>query len=477
MAILDWFRKPLPALQQKASQAGRSLFLQTMGSPVWTPRRYDALAVESYMKNAIAYRCVRMIAEASASIPFLIYSGEDEVEDHELIKLLRRPNPFQSGDEMWDAFYSFYRIAGNTYLEAVMLDGKPKELFVLRPDRMRIKVGPTGYPESYLYRVGGQREVEFVIEVGKQMPVLHMREFHPLSDWYGMAPVEAGAFSVDVHNAAGAYNKSLLDNQARPSGALVYSPPNENADSSLTDKQYDRLKKELEDRYSGPQNAGKPMLLEGGLDWKEMATNPKDMEFIEGKREAAREVALTYGVPPQLLGIPGDNTFSNYQEANRAFYRQTIIPLVTKACRALTNFFMPSYGEEIRIGFDEDKIPALDTEREALWKRINESRFLTINEKREAVGYEPYEPKEPGEDGTGGEKVGDVILVSSGDTPLMTTDLVPGSAATGVDEDGEPIEPEDAASQTQDADAEPASSEVGAKPLKRKPRTPPPPSR
>lgn len=469
MGIRDWFRSP-PVLQQKASATGRALFMQTMGSPVWTPRRYDSLAAESYMKNAIAYRCVRLIAEASAAIPFLIYSGTDEVEDHELLKLLRRPNPFQSGDEMWDSFYAFFRIAGNTYLEAVSLDSKPKELFVLRPDRMKIVVGGTGYPEAYLYSVGGQKEVRFDIEVGKQMPILHMREFHPLSDWYGMAPVEAGAFAVDVHNSAGAYNKALLDNQARPSGALVYSPPNENADASLTDKQYDRLKKELEDKYSGPRNAGKPLLLEGGLDWKEMATSPKDMEFIEGKREAAREVALTYGVPPQLLGIPGDNTFSNYQEANRAFYRQTVIPLVTKTCRALTNFFVPSYGEEIRIDFNEDEIPALDTERQALWERLNTSKFLTINEKREAIGYEPYEPKEPGEDGTGGEKVGDVILVSSGDTPLMTTDIVPGGAATGVDENGDPLEPADAASQEEDADSEPAPRKVGAKRPAGKPR-------
>ena len=471
MALLDWFRRAPVVIQQKASAVGRVLHMQTMGSPVWTPRQYDRLAAESYMKNAIAYRCVRLIAEAAASIPFLVYEKDDELEEHELLTLLRRPNPFQSGDELWDAFYSFYRIAGNSYLEAVALDSKPRELFVLRPDRMKLTVSETGYPEAYLYSVGGQKEVRFdMTQVGRQLPLLHMREFHPLSDWYGMAPVEAGAYAVDVHNSAGSYNKALLDNQARPSGALVYSPPTENSDASLTDKQFDRLKKEIEEKYSGSQNAGRPMVLEGGLDWKEMATSPKDMEFIEGKREAAREVALTYGVPPQLLGIPGDNTFSNYQEANRAFYRQTVLPLVQKTCRALTNFFAPTWPT-LRIDYNEDEIPALDTEREALWKRLNESKFLTINEKREAVGYEPYEPKEPGEDGTGGEKVGDVILIGSGDTPLLTTDIVPGGAA-GVEEDeigG------DEASEEEDADSEPAADKVGAKPKKGNARTAKPP--
>ena len=58
------------------------------------------------------------------------------------------------------------------------------------------------------------------------------------------------------------------------------------------------------------------VLLEGGLDWREMSINPKDMDFIESKNSAAREIALAFGVPPQLLGINGDSTYSNMQEAN-----------------------------------------------------------------------------------------------------------------------------------------------------------------
>src|SRR5690606_38481596 len=129
--------------------------------------------------------------------------------------------------------------------------------------------------------------------------------------------------ALDLHNAAGAWNKALLDNSARPSGALVYAPKD---GGNLSEEQFDRLKTELEEGYTGAGGAGKPLLLEGGLDWKAMGLSPKDMDFIEAKHVASREIALAFGVPSMLLGIPGDNTYANYAEANRAFYRLTILP-------------------------------------------------------------------------------------------------------------------------------------------------------
>ena len=78
------------------------------------------------------------------------------------------------------------------------------------------------------------------------------------------------------------------------------------------------------------------MVLEGGLDWKAMALSPKDMDFVELKNAAAREIALAFGVPPMLLGIPGDNTYANLAEANRALWRQTVIPLVRRVADDLS---------------------------------------------------------------------------------------------------------------------------------------------
>lgn len=409
------------ATSVKESAVGRVVYMQTVGRPVWTPRDYAKLAEEAYVRNAVAHRCIRMISEAASAIPFLVYDGDDELDTHPLLDVLARPNPYEGTTELLDRLYSFLLIAGNTYLEAVTLDAKLRELFVLRPDRMKMIPAANGYPAAYEYTVNNNKvRFDMTAMRGQQLPIMHLRTFHPTNDTYGLSAIEAAAFSIDVHNSAGAFNKALLDNQARPSGALVYGGQGEDA-KIMSDEQFNRVKKELEEKYTGARNAGRPLLLEGGLDWKEMGITPKDLEFVEGKREAAREVALAFGVPPMLLGIPGDNTYSNYQEANRAFYRQTVLPLVKKTCEAMTVFFTPILGEA-RLSYDIDAIHALSSERKEVWDAVNQATFLTTNEKREAVGYEPYEP-------TADTKPGDLILIGAAQVPLDDTSIVGGDAA------------------------------------------------
>src|SRR6202008_2188425 len=167
--------------------------------------------------------------------------------------------------------------------------------------------------------------------------VLNVKLFHPANDHYGLSPIEAAAQADDIHNTASRWNKALLDNSARPSGALVYTA----RDGNLSPEQYERLKSELEQGFQGAAHAGRPLLLEGGLDWKSMSLSPKDMDFIEAKHAAAREIALALGVPPMLLGIPGANTYSNYQEATRSFWRSTVLPLVNRTAKALATWLAP----------------------------------------------------------------------------------------------------------------------------------------
>ena len=106
---------------------------------------------------------------------------------------------------------------------------------------------------------------------------------------------------------------------------------------------------------------------------------------------AAREIALALGVPPMLLGIPGDNTYSNYAEANRTFWRQTVLPLVNRTTRSLSNWLDDTYGAGLILKPELNNIDALATERDARWQRISKADFLTVSEKREALGYGPLE--------------------------------------------------------------------------------------
>jgi HK97 family phage portal protein len=369
--------KSLFAGEQKKFAAAPLISLHSVGRPQWTPRNYAALAKEGFAGNAIGYRCIRMIAEAASSVPLLIYDGDKELASHPLKQLLARPNPVQTGRELIENILSFLLVAGNSYVEVSTLDGTPRELVALRPDRVKVVAGANGWPEAYEYAVGG---------ASTRLPaetVLHLKLFNPLDDYYGMSPLEAASRSIDTHNSASAWNKAMLDNAARPSGALVFAGSEEH----LTTEQFDRLKKEIQTDYQGAVNAGRPMVLEGGLEWKEMSLSPKDMEFIEAKNASAREVALAFGVPPMLLGIPGDNTFANYAEANRTFWRQSVVPLLGRVTEALTNFLGPPFGGGIRVSSDLDQVEALSADRDALWARVDKASFLTPAEKREAVGY------------------------------------------------------------------------------------------
>ena len=216
-----------------------------------------------------------------------------------------------------------------------------------------------------------------------------MRNFHPQDDHYGLSPLQAAAMALDVHNAASRWSKALLDNAARPSGAIVYR--GDEGQGKLSDDQYDRLVNEMESHHQGARNAGRPMLLEGGLDWKPMGFSPSDMEFQKTKEAAAREVALAFGVPPMLLGIQGDATYANYQEANRAFYRLTVLPLASRVCAALGHWLAGFEGGGGMLRPDLDQVPALSAERDAQWARVAGADFLSEGEKRRLLGL-PVEP-------------------------------------------------------------------------------------
>jgi len=136
------------------------------------------------------------------------------------------------------------------------------------------------------------------------------------------------------------------------------------------------------------------MLLEGGLDWKPMGFSPSDMEFHKTKEAAAREIALAFGVPPMLLGIPGDATYANYAEAHRAFYRLTVLPLAARVCAAVSHWLAGFSGEAVAFLYDLDQVSALSGERDAQWARVSAATFLTDGEKRALLGLPTLEIEE-----------------------------------------------------------------------------------
>jgi len=409
MGFFDLFRR---APERKESVTGR-LMITTPGQPVWTPRNYEAFAREAYGKNVVAYQCINRIADAIASVELCIYKGDTEMEDHPLDALLARPNPMQSYGDYVRAKVGFLLLAGNGYEERVTIGGQPRELYQLRPDRMKVIPSNTGIPAAYEYAINSQA-VRFPVDPRKlTCDVRHLKMFNPLNDWYGMSPIEAGAFAIDQNTESMKWMQALLQNSARPSGALTVKDG-----GTLAPEQFNRLKEQVEEQYQGSSNAGRPMLLEGGLDWVQMGLSPTDMGILETKYSSARDIALAFGVPPLLLGIKGDNTFANYAEARLAFWEDTVLPLLNMILTDWNTWLAAPFAVEIRP--DVDSIPAIAEKRLKMWEMANASTDLTVNERRELKGYGPI-------DG------GDVVLVASSQIPLTDAAAPPAAPVQGLD--------------------------------------------
>ena len=384
--------------ETKESATG-SILVMNPQEAQWTPRDYKSFAQEGYSRNVVAYQSINRIAEAVASVEWEAWRDDKQLTESPLLDLLARPNPMQSGSEFMIAKIGYLMIAGNSYDEAVDVGGEPKEMYTHRSDRMAVLPSTNGFPRGYVYKVNQRQVMWEVDERTLESPIRHMKLFNPLNDWYGMSPIEAGSYGIDQHNESMSWIQSMLQNSARPSGALSTKD-----DNTLSDDQFKRLKAQIEDQYTGASNAGRPMLLEGGLTWQQMGLSPTDMGIIETKYSAARDISLAFGVPPQLLGIKGDNTYSNYAEARLSFWEDTVIPLVTRVSQDWTNWLGPQFGG-ITIKPNLDKIPAIADKRSKIWSMADTSTDLTINERRAMKGFEPI-------DG------GDTILVGAGQISL-----------------------------------------------------------
>ncbi|GGC38057.1 portal protein [Novosphingobium marinum] len=344
------------------------------------PFEYRGSVGRAYIDNPVAQRAVRLVAEGIGGAPLL-------ETDPDLARLVATTS---AGQSLLETLASHLLLHGNGYVQ-IMKDarGRPVELFALRPERMSVIAGSDGWPTAYAYRVGEQSLTIPVLDEDASPNVIHIRHFHPTDDHYGAGCLAAAEQAVATHNAAAVWNRSLLENAARPSGALVYEAGDT---ATLTPDQFDRLKAELARAFSGENNAGRPMLLEGGLKWQSMSMTPADMDFATLKAAAARDIALAFGVPPMLLGLPGDSTYSNYREANRALWRLTLLPLSAKLFAALLEGLEPWYPDA-RLAIDLDRVPALAEDRERLWAQVTDADFLTDAEKRALLGL-PEAPAE-----------------------------------------------------------------------------------
>lgn len=420
--------KQLPSL----GGSGASVAYQTVGSGYINRSSYSDFAEEGYAQNAIVYRCVNEIAQGAAAIPFNVKSDGEAFEQHPLISLLNRPNPLQAHNEYFQSLYSYLLISGNSYALKVKTENQGvRELHLFRPDRMNVVPSDNYIPKGYEYKIQGRVVTTYDADPESGMSeVKHFKLWSPLNDYYGLSPIYAASADIDLHNLVARHNVNLLNNGARPTGAVVFNPKDQKSGLSvqLTPDQRRQVQHDLNSRFSGAENSGRTMLLEGDFDWKEMGLSPKDMDFLNAKNMSARDIALCFGVPSQLVGVPDSQTYANVAEARLALYEETIIPLARRIESDFNEWLVPEYGDDrLTFEYDIDEIPAIAERRRRVYENVIQGvreGIISRNEARDRIGLGEVEG-------------GDDVYIAANLFPLGSTNK------SVIDEEGPAVAPKD----------------------------------
>jgi phage portal protein BeeE len=276
--VLNYFRKaePLPR-EAKASAGARVAVWGSVGRVAWSPRDTASLTKTGFHGNPVGYRAVKMIAEAAAALPVICQDTQRRYETHPALSLIARPNAAQGRADLMEAAYVQLLLSGNAYLEAVLADrGWPVELHVLRSDRMSVVPGTDGWPSAYDYAVGSRKHRFAAAEI------CHIKSVNPQDDHYGLAPLQAAATAIDVHNSAARWSKALLDNAARPSGAIVYRGME--AGGAMSQDQFERLQSELETHHQARGMRGARCCWRVGSIGNRWGSAPRTWSFRRPRR-------------------------------------------------------------------------------------------------------------------------------------------------------------------------------------------------
>lgn len=446
--MLDSLRVRVAGWLLKENPVGHLLGPSWNGQRISAPENYEQLSEQGYNLNAIGMTAINKVAETAASLPIKLQrhgkggAWEDldasEDDEHPLMQLLLTPNPDMTKEDFFGSIFKTRLISGEGPVceFGPTMSGPPLELWPMRPDHMLREVNEAGTTDAWVYKTGkGEHRFDMT---GDVKPVLFWKTYNPTDQWRGRAPLAAAAWQILQHNEVSKWNARTLKNGMRPAGAFI----NARGDKSgrpLTSAQRKQLEADIDTKLMGSQNAERPLILDG-MEFQQMSLNAKDLDWLEGRRDADRIICLVVGCPPLILGIPGDNTYANYEEANLSLVRDSAIPLLQSLLNELNKWLVPRYGKGLRLAINKKLIDAFSEAYAKDMERIDKCTFMSIDEKREKIGLPAL--------GTPGGKT---VFISSSMVPV---DM----AAEG------PEEPEDELADTEEDDGKPK------KPLKAPPK-------
>jgi len=382
----------------KKSSATSLAYNSLVGQSASYDNEFDRkkMQTEGYEQNIVVYRCVNMIAEELAKVPFVLFQNEKKIDSHRLLNLLSNPNPMQSKTEYFIDVISQKLITGNAYIEAAgteEVNNTPLFLYSLNPEKIEIKHGVNSIPHGYEFKDNG-RSIIFPVSITGDSNILHLKSFSASNIFYGFSPIQAAAYNIDQLNFSNKWNNNIFKNGCNLGGVF------ETGD--LTPDQVKDLQSSLQ-KFRGAESK-RDIILPSGVKYTQMGLTQNDMNFVEGIKMSAQFIAFAYGVPYDLVNTD-QAKYENLEKAKELLWDNAVKPNLEHIITELNAWLVPRFGAGLRLGYDEDAVEAIVTKRARKRKSLDEISYMTTNEKRAAMGLEELEG-------------GDVLLTEMNKIPL-----------------------------------------------------------
>jgi HK97 family phage portal protein len=369
MSWLDLFRGPRGERKTFLPPERKSFPLYAMmpASYGWSAKwsQYtNAQALDARRKSVWLAACIRLRADNIAAVPWVVEvlkGGEwEQAQDHPLIDLLAHPNPDIDLPTMMKQAMYWLDLTGDAWGTKVRDgSGRVYEWWPSLPDIMevvpgRVDVGPL--VEAWKYRKG---------EITKTMPardVMHFKYSSPDSVYYGMAPLQAAARSVDMDLEASNFQKITLQNHGIPPGLFT-------GDKDMTQDQYEQSQKWITEQM-GPERSRRPWVA--SLTYEAMGNSPHELDFLLSRKETVKEICAAFAVPLPMVGVYDDATLANIQTARRIFWMEGLIPVLREIEGQLNLQLASEWGPDVRITYDLANIEALEDDQGAKITRARE---------------------------------------------------------------------------------------------------------
>lgn len=351
---------------------------------------YDQDARQGYMLDELVYGCVEVRATSAAEPRLCAYRADEKVEKHPALKLLERPNPFLDGFTFWATIMMFLDVAGNAYVEKVRSrSGKVVELWLLRPDRVRVIPDSDKFISGYSYTIGDHTFPPIPPE-----DIIHFKTRHPLDDYYGLSPIHVLANRIDLDVWSRQFMQSFFRNAGVPAGLL-------NIKRSVTDQEREMIKNRWRMQYGGPEGWGNVLVMdEMEAEYTAMGQPLKDLINTSLDQSIESRICTVYQVPlsllPTIIGS-GSSSYANRVSDRQLFWDSVLAPQYRYLAVTLSNGLQVDFDDLERFEFDLSGVRALqedEDKKHARWREDWKAGLVGRKEARKELGL-PAEPDEP----------------------------------------------------------------------------------